>query len=69
MKKLIIIKVIILVIALFFAKLLSAQTGDKVIKDTTIKSVVYKLYEGNRGGHYILKTSKTGTTYKKYIKK
>jgi len=61
-------KKLLIVIAMLISTTLFSQTGDKVIKDTTIKSVVYKLYEGKRGGHYIIKTSKTGTTYKQYIK-
>lgn len=51
----------------------SAQTvkpsTDKVLKDTTINKVDYKLYEGTRGGKYVLRTAKSGNVYKQYIKK
>ncbi len=60
-------------IALLFAvSEATAQTSkpvDKVLKDTTIKNVKYKLYVGSRGGKYVVRTSKTGNTYKQYIKK
>lgn len=41
---------------------------DKVLKDTVIKSMTYKLYAGSRGGKYIMVTSKTGKLYKRYFK-
>lgn len=37
-------------------------------KDTVINKVAHKLYIGARGGKYIIVTSKTGTTYKRYFK-
>ena len=43
--------------------------NDKVLKDTVISSVSYKLYQGSRGGKYVLRTSKSGNIYKQYIKK
>jgi hypothetical protein len=42
---------------------------DKVLKDTTIRSVSYKIYQGSRGGKYYFKQSKSGTIYKVYLKK
>jgi outer membrane lipoprotein-sorting protein len=42
---------------------------DMAIKDTTIRSVSYKIYQGARGGKYYFKTSKSGTIYKVYLKK
>lgn len=42
---------------------------NKVLKDTVIKEVSYKLYQGSRGGKYIVRQSKNGNTYKQYIKK
>lgn len=42
---------------------------NKVLKDTTIKSVTYKLYQGSRGGKYVWRKSATGKFYKQYIKK
>lgn len=42
---------------------------DKVLKDTVISNVSYKLYVGSRGGKYVLRTSKTGRVYKMYFKK
>lgn len=50
----------------------TAQTPekvDKVLKDTTISNKVYKLYVGARGGKYIVATSKSGKSYKRYFSK
>lgn len=44
------------------------KVTDKSVKDTVIKEVNHKLYVGNRGGKYIIVTSKSGTQYKKYFK-
>lgn len=41
---------------------------DPVIKDTTINKVQYKLYQGSRGGRYVIVISKTGKPYRKYFK-
>lgn len=43
--------------------------NSKPIKDTTIKTVVYKIYEGSKGGRFIIVTSRSGNQYKKYLKK
>lgn len=73
--KVLAVLVFILAILMFGATAnhLTAQTlpkpTDKVLKDTVIKTVTYKLYQGSRGGKYIIRTSKTGTSYKQYIKK
>ena len=58
----------ILTTAILFALLSSASAKDIVIKDTTINKVVYSMYQGARGGKYIIVTSKTGTKYRKYFK-
>ncbi len=48
---------------------ISAFAEDKPIKDTTINSVKYTMYQGSKGGRYIIRTSKTtGKTYKQYFK-
>jgi hypothetical protein len=39
------------------------------VKDTTIAAKVYKIYQGSRGGRFVIVTSKTGTQYKKYLPK
>lgn len=44
------------------------QTADPVIKDTTINKTTYKIYQGSRGGKYIVVISKNGKPYKKYFK-
>ena len=44
------------------------KVSDKVLKDTTIANKSYKLYLGSRGGKYVLRVSKSGNTYKQYIK-
>lgn len=54
--------------AILFALFFSASAKDIVIKDTTINKVVYSMYQGARGGKYIIVTSKTGTKYRKYFK-
>ena len=54
--------------AILFALFFSASANDIIIKDTTINKVVYLMYQGARGGKYIMVTSKTGTTYRKYFK-
>ena len=54
--------------AILFALFFSASAKDIIIKDTTINKVVYSMYQGARGGKYIIVTSKTGTTYRKYFK-
>lgn len=53
---------------------LSAQDklkpSGKVLRDTTINNAVHKLYEGSKGGKYIIVVSKTtGKEYKRYISK
>lgn len=48
---------------------LAFVTTDKVLKDTVIKDVSYKLYVGKKGGRYIIRTAKvSGKTYKQYFK-
>lgn len=54
--------------AILFALVTGAFASDPVIKDTTINKVSYKLYQGSRGGKYIVVTSKAGKPYKKYFK-
>lgn len=58
---------------LFFAICLlisfTVFAGDKVVKDTTIKGTICQIYEGSRGGKYIIVISKNGNSYKKYFKK
>lgn len=63
-------KTLFLIIILFISLTAISQEKpkDKVLRDTTIKNVTYKIYEGSRGGKYYLKTSKNGNTYKVYIK-
>lgn len=64
--------ILAIIMVLASCTMLHAQTlpvKDKVLKDTVIKAVTYKLYVGGRGGKYILRTSKqTGKVYKQYIK-
>jgi hypothetical protein len=55
--------------AILFALFFSASANDIIIKDTTINKVVYSMYQGARGGKYIIVTSHSGTTYRKYFKK
>jgi hypothetical protein len=63
-------KALFIVIILFSLTAISQEKPkDKVLRDTTIKNVTYKIYEGSRGGKYYLKTSKSGTIYKVYLKK
>jgi hypothetical protein len=64
-------KKILFIIILFISLTAISQEKpkDKVLRDTTIKNVIYKIYQGNRGGKYYLKTSKSGTIYKVYLKK
>lgn len=62
----------ILFAMMVFSLVASAQTvkpSDKVLKDTVIKAINYKLYIGPKGGKYVLKTSKSGVVYKMYISK
>ena len=44
------------------------KPADKVLKDTVIRSVSYKLYVGSKGGRYVVRTSKNGLVYKVYYK-
>jgi hypothetical protein len=64
-------KILFIIIILFISLTAISQEKpkDKVLRDTTIKNVIYKIYQGNRGGKYYLKPSKTGTIYKVYLKK
>lgn len=62
-------KKIITLIAGLFIGLVSFGQNNPVIKDTTIKNVTYHVYQGSRGGTYIIVTSASGTAYKKYFKK
>jgi hypothetical protein len=63
-------KALFIVIILFSLTAISQEKPkDKVLRDTTIKNVTYRIYEGSRGGKYYLKTSKSGTIYKVYLKK
>jgi hypothetical protein len=54
--------------AILFAFVTGAFATDPVIKDTTINKVQYKLYQGSRGGKYVIVISKTGKPYRKYFK-
>lgn len=64
-------KILFIVIILFISLTAISQEKpkDKVLRDTTIKNVIYKIYQGSKGGKYYLKTSKSGTIYKVYLKK
>jgi hypothetical protein len=67
MIKAIVIRLIILAATIFIC--CQANSQDEIIKqDTTIKGKVETLYIGNKGGKYILVTSKSGNVYKKYFK-
>lgn len=62
-------KKLISIAAFLFITITSFAGGnDKVVKDTTINKTVYHLYEGSKGGRYIIVTSKKGNQYKKYFK-
>jgi len=61
-------KRILLILTVLLATLVT-KAGDPIIKDTTIKNVKYSIYQGSKGGKYIIVTSKTGTQYKKYLPK
>ena len=63
-------KILFIIIILFISLTAISQEKpkDKVLRDTTIKNVTYKIYEGSRGGKYYLKTSKSGAIYKVYLK-
>ena len=54
--------------AILFAFVTGAFATYPVIKDTTINTVQYKLYQGSRGGKYVIVISKTGKPYRKYFK-
>jgi hypothetical protein len=54
--------------AILFAFVTGASAKDPVIKDTTINKIEYKLYQGSRGGRYVIVISKTGKPYRKYFK-
>ena len=47
---------------------LNTYAQDKAIKDTTINKTSFKMYEGARGGRYIIVISKAGKEYKRYFK-
>lgn len=70
MKKTILFTAIMIIASLFIV--LTSFATDKPVKDTTVKingvSQSYKMYVGIKGGKYIIVTSKTGSTYKKYFK-
>lgn len=57
----------ILIIGALLLMGFAATAQDKVIKDTTISGFTYKMYQGSRGGHYILIHSKAGKEYKRYF--
>lgn len=62
---------VLLIACMLFCSPVMAQEikkADKELKDTVIRKITYKLYEGSRGGRYYLKTSANGSVYKVYIK-
>jgi len=66
------LKVALLLLVLLFGLTVNAvwaqepTVKDRVLKDTVIKTITYKMYIGSRGGRYVLKTSKNGVIYKMY---
>lgn len=70
MKKNLLFIVIMTVCSLFIVA--TSFAADKPIKDTTLTvngvKASYKVFEGGRGGKYVIVKSKTGSTYKKYFK-
>lgn len=66
MRKLILLLAIVLISLTVIGQ---TKPTDKVLRDTVIRSVQYKIYQGARGGKYYFKVSKSGTTYKVYLKK
>ena len=70
MKKLISIALVLFSLTIQAQKSpLQAVSKETSTKDTIIKTVSYKLYIGSKGGKYIYVVSKSGNTYKKYLKK
>ena len=45
-----------------------AKETDTGMKFKDAKGIMYPIFEGRNGGHYIYKTKKDGTKYKMYIK-
>ena len=39
----------------------------KFVKDTVIRGTTYQIYQGARGGKFILRTSAKGNVYKQYL--
>ena len=63
-------KKLLFILFMSIACIAQAQTKPEPTKqaqDTTIKGITYQIQIGSRGGKYILITSKTGTTYKRYL--
>lgn len=68
--------VLTLLTAISTSKVSYAQDKKKIvvntapIKDTVIAGTKYPIYQGAKGGRYIIRTSKvTGNEYKQYLKK
>lgn len=66
MRKLILLLAIVLISLSVVGQ---TKPTDKVLRDTVIRSVQYKIYQGARGGKYYFKVSKSNTIYKVYLKK
>lgn len=64
-------KAMLVILVLLILGVVAHATGtDPIVKDTTIKAQTYHIYQGSKGGRYIMKTSqKTKKEYKAYLKK
>lgn len=67
-KAILLIIVVAILLAPFAGICQTVKPADKVLKDTVIKTVTYKLYVGAKGGRYVIRTSASGNVYKQYIK-
>lgn len=68
------LQIIVILLVLLTTVNLSANAQfpvkDKVVQDTTINKVIYKVYKGKNGGLYIIRQSKnTLKYYKSYLKR
>ena len=52
-----------------FVGAMAKDTTVPTIDSITISGKRYKIETGSRGGKYVMRVSKTGTTYKYYIPK
>ena len=52
----------------YFAKATVVQDSTTRFTFTDSKGIIYPVYQGTKGAHYVIRTSKAGKVYRQYLR-